>query len=192
MIDGLGPEASKLMREAHRDAPTYPQRTRMWEAIEAGAIAGASIEVERRQGCVEAAKRFASLDRAGLIGRDGLRVLSRAPVGVDRMPALVAPMLARHAKHDLKQPRARPVTALFELGDVPVRDDEDLLGLVGSLALGDAHAPKVAPYEVDVCLVQNAKRSLFCGVHRAPHDSDSSPRSDSGAIKSPDSPRTKL
>jgi hypothetical protein len=34
MIDGLGPEASKLMREAHRDAPTYPQRTRMWEAID--------------------------------------------------------------------------------------------------------------------------------------------------------------
>ena len=82
MIDGLGPEASKLMREAHRDAPTYPQRTRMWEAIEAGAIAGASI-APGAKGLSGLAKLLIGLAVGGTLVAGGAAVVGRSQLSPD-------------------------------------------------------------------------------------------------------------
>ncbi len=41
MIEGLGPEATDLLREAHRDVPSHAQRAQMWQGIEAGVVGSA-------------------------------------------------------------------------------------------------------------------------------------------------------
>lgn len=40
-MQGLGPQASDLLREAHRDVPSHAQRAQMWQGIEAGVVGGA-------------------------------------------------------------------------------------------------------------------------------------------------------
>jgi hypothetical protein len=41
--DGLGPQATDLLREAHRDVPSHARRAQMWEGIEAGVVAGGTV-----------------------------------------------------------------------------------------------------------------------------------------------------
>ena len=103
MIDGLGPEASKLMRDAHCDAPTYSQRTRMWEAIEAGAIAGASI-APGAKGLGGIAKLLIGLAVGGTLA-GGVAVLGRSQLSPDvaadlaiGRSAMEAPRFARSAQ----------------------------------------------------------------------------------------------
>jgi len=41
--EGLGPQATDLLREAHRDVPSHARRAQMWDGIEAGVVAGGTV-----------------------------------------------------------------------------------------------------------------------------------------------------
>jgi hypothetical protein len=52
------------------------------------------------------------------------------------------------------------VTAIFEFVKAAVRDDEHFLGTVLDIGLGYAQASQVAPHEIDVRVINGAKRAV--------------------------------
>ena len=109
---------------------------------------------ERR---VELRQPLESLEGLGLRRRDSALSGHQASVRNLGVPAPVTPRSTRHAQHNLEEPRARTVSALFELLEPAVGYDEDLLSAIVGFGLGHPEPAQVAPNESDVSVVELAK-----------------------------------
>ncbi len=129
--EGLGPQATSLLREAHRDVPSHSRRTEMWQGVEAGVV-----------GTAAAAGTFKAL--SGLT-----KVLLGVVIGGALVAGLTATLLPPKLNDDLSMidHPSRPVMVVREvllapavtLGtgtttdtDLELGNDENVDSLVGS------------------------------------------------------------
>jgi hypothetical protein len=121
-----------------------------------------AADVNGFEGSIQSGERLALGDLFGL-RRGHARARGRvSPVRVFGVSPTVTPRIAGDAQNNLKQPRARPVAAIFELIETAVRNNEHFLRAILYLGCLYTEAAKVTPNEIYMCIVQKAEVAGAC------------------------------